>query len=198
MDGRFTNGWVGMKHCKECGQEFLSTSGSRRFCDSCIALKTVCPVCGGKKSLYDRFCGNACAGKNKYRVSAKVRAALLSGIYVPQRGVAISRALLGKPRFDMRGENSPNWSGGIYRYGRHVDMGRVEYKEWRRKIFTRDNFTCQNCGIRGGRLNAHHVASWVDYPDKRYDVDNGITLCVECHKKVRRERFKEDCYAVFK
>ena len=61
-------------------------------------------------------------------------------------------------------------------------MGRVEYKEWRRKIFERDNYNCQICGEKGKRLNADHILSWKNYPDLRYDLDNGRTLCVKCHR----------------
>lgn len=59
-----------------------------------------------------------------------------------------------------------------------------KYKEWRMKVFVRDNFTCQFCGNRGCYLEAHHNKSWAKYPKLRYIVSNGTTLCVEngCHK----------------
>ncbi len=53
---------------------------------------------------------------------------------------------------------------------------------WRMSVFERDNYKCQCCGSVGGELNAHHILSWADYPAKRCDVDNGITLCSECHR----------------
>ena len=56
-----------------------------------------------------------------------------------------------------------------------------EYREWRKLVYTRDNFTCQRCGSRG-RLEAHHVKSFAEYPELRFDVDNGITYCRACHK----------------
>ena len=56
------------------------------------------------------------------------------------------------------------------------------YKEWRMKVFLRDNFTCQFCEKRGGRLEAHHIKSFADYPRLRFDVNNGITFCFDCHK----------------
>jgi hypothetical protein len=39
------------------------------------------------------------------------------------------------------------------------------------------------CGCRGGDLNAHHLDCWSEYPDSRFDPDNGITLCSQCHAK---------------
>ena len=55
------------------------------------------------------------------------------------------------------------------------------YKEWKNKVFKRDNYTCQCCGKRGGNLNAHHLYNFSEYEDLRYDVENGITFCERCH-----------------
>lgn len=50
------------------------------------------------------------------------------------------------------------------------------------KVFERDNFTCQFCEVRGVYLTVHHIKSWANFPELRFVVDNGITLCEECHK----------------
>ena len=63
-----------------------------------------------------------------------------------------------------------------------------EYQEWRSDVFERDHYICQNCGQVGGSLNAHHIKSFKDYPDLRLDVNNGITLCLKCHKLAHRKR----------
>ena len=55
------------------------------------------------------------------------------------------------------------------------------YAEWRLAVFERDNYTCQECGQRGGRLNADHIMRFADHPSARFDVANGRTLCVACH-----------------
>lgn len=53
---------------------------------------------------------------------------------------------------------------------------------WRKSVYERDNYTCQLCKHKHGRnLNAHHIKVFKDYPEERLDVDNGITLCEECH-----------------
>lgn len=62
------------------------------------------------------------------------------------------------------------------------DVSSYQYKEWRTSVYKRDSYTCQSCGCVGVKLNAHHIVRWVDDESKRYDIDNGITLCVACHK----------------
>lgn len=66
------------------------------------------------------------------------------------------------------------------------DAGRrtTDYKMWRKAVFERDNYTCQICGKRGGRLNAHHIERYRDCVSKRTDVSNGITVCESCHKNI--------------
>ena len=88
----------------------------------------------------------------------------------------IKMVLAHKGRFT--GENHPNWKGGISR-NKH---GGRKCIEWRLQIFGRDNFTCQGCGIRGCYLEAHHIKSWAKYPELRFELSNGQTLCLSCHK----------------
>jgi len=62
-----------------------------------------------------------------------------------------------------------------------------EYKDWKRAVLERDDFTCQECGLTGAEgaiLTAHHIKSFKDNPDIRIDLDNGIALCRNCHHKI--------------
>jgi 5-methylcytosine-specific restriction endonuclease McrA len=61
--------------------------------------------------------------------------------------------------------------------------GSAQDREWRSAVFQRDNYTCQECGQVGGRLNADHIKPYGEYPELRFDVSNGRTLCVACHRK---------------
>lgn len=72
---------------------------------------------------------------------------------------------------------------GQIRSGRGYDRHMPEYAIWRKAVFERDKFTCQQCGETKGGLNAHHIKGWAKHPEARFDIDNGITLCVNCHQK---------------
>jgi 5-methylcytosine-specific restriction endonuclease McrA len=84
-------------------------------------------------------------------------------------------------RLDHLGENHPSWKHEITREERLFQRNYPEYREWRTKVFERDNFTCQFCGIKGAKLEAHHLDGYNWCKEKRIDVDNGKTLCEECH-----------------
>lgn len=57
-----------------------------------------------------------------------------------------------------------------------------DYRSWRNSVFLRDDWTCQECGVRGVKLHSHHIKPKSVYPELIFNVENGITLCVECHK----------------
>lgn len=86
-----------------------------------------------------------------------------------------------------RGAKSTLWRGGIYPKNL-ADRKGVEYRLWREAVYARDGWTCQKCQKRGGRLVAHHVKGFAKYPELRFAIDNGITLCVVCHKSVHLRR----------
>lgn len=65
-----------------------------------------------------------------------------------------------------------------------------EYTEWRTSVFKRDNYTCQECKIYGVKLNAHHIKPWASYPDDRYNIENGLTVCVPCHRNLHKRKTK--------
>lgn len=85
------------------------------------------------------------------------------------------------------GSGNPNWRGGITPEDSVLRTSN-EYEEWRTAVFERDGFACQRCGDRrGGNLQAHHVLAWVHYPDRRFEVANGVTLCSGCHTSLHRD-----------
>ena len=95
----------------------------------------------------------------------------------------------------LRGVNAPNWKGGISLLTHRI-RDSFHYRQWRSDIYTRDDFICQECGQRGGRLNAHHIKSFSSILqfyeittlkealecEELWNINNGITLCKKCHK----------------
>ncbi len=81
-----------------------------------------------------------------------------------------------------KGAKSYLWEGGKTN-SNMVIRNSFEYKLWRTAVFARDNYTCRDCGQRGGTLNADHIKPFALYPELRLAIDNGKTLCVGCHRK---------------
>lgn len=79
----------------------------------------------------------------------------------------------------LQGIPYEEWKDFIY--NQNDERLSLEARQWRSDVLERDNNTCQICYQHGGDLNAHHIRRWIDYPELRYDIDNGITLCVDCH-----------------
>lgn len=66
------------------------------------------------------------------------------------------------------------------------------YKEWRTAVFDRDEYKCVLCDNKEGKaLHAHHKKSWTDYPELRYDVSNGMTVCENCHKRLHPRKCRK-------
>ncbi len=110
-------------------------------------------------------------------------------------GYKISKAL--------RGKNCCNWKGGITSVNEQIRHS-FKYKQWRSDIFKRDNWTCQTCRKRGScRIEAHHsLKSFFQIKKENgiktleqaleckelWDVNNGITLCLDCHNLTKKGR----------
>jgi hypothetical protein len=80
----------------------------------------------------------------------------------------------------MTGENNWSWKGGISPE-RVALRESEEYYKWRNSVGNRDKLTCQCCGVKTKKVEAHHLFSFIQYEELRYKVDNGICLCRECH-----------------
>lgn len=96
----------------------------------------------------------------------------------------------------VRGNKHPNWQGG--KSSLHVKIrNTLEYKQWRKNCYNRDSYTCQICSIKGCKLNVDHIKAMsqivVDNDitsveealicKEFWNLNNGRTLCVDCHKK---------------
>lgn len=80
------------------------------------------------------------------------------------------------------GADHPNWKGGITPENVKLRNSN-EYKDWRLAVFARDGYACVSCGdSRGGNLQADHIKPFAYFPALRFDINNGRTLCKDCHK----------------
>ncbi len=89
---------------------------------------------------------------------------------------------------EPKGEFAKNWRGGTTPLNKLRRMSK-DYDLWRTSVFKKDDFVCQCCGRRGFELNAHHIENFADNEDLRYNIDNGITLCDNCHNVIKNGSF---------
>lgn len=89
------------------------------------------------------------------------------------------------------GNKNPNWKGGRSLINPIIRFS-SEYTLWRKTIFSRDNFTCVKCRQSGGKLNAHHINNFAEFPELRFIAENGITLCKKCHDNFHKKYGKRN------
>lgn len=103
-----------------------------------------------------------------------------------------------------RGNKAYQWKGGITSLLMNIRHC-YKYKDWIKEIFERDNYTCQECGKRGGNLEAHHIKQFcvilsennikdiisAEKCEELWNIDNGKTLCIKCHRKVKHNLFRK-------
>lgn len=145
-----------IRPAKKCGH---LTKKGRSFCAQCTSRHKrptiTCPVCG------------------------VVKAGHVSDII---RRVTCSQACYGKLVSErQRGSRSHLWRGGLVEEQMRL-RGTAQYGEWRRAVFERDNYTCVKCLQRGGKLTADHIKPWALFPNLRFELANGRTMCWPCHR----------------
>lgn len=112
---------------------------------------------------------------------------------------SISEALGGRPKSkehiekmrqtkirlgQAKGSRNPNWKGGVQDNWSELKNSK-EYKIWRKSVFKKDSYICQGCGYaKGNIIEAHHILRRVDFPHLTLAINNGITLCENCHRRV--------------
>jgi hypothetical protein len=175
--------------CKKCNKErkvtrvmlyFINSGKSSGLCKSCVSL-------GNKKRL-----GSRCSKETIQRMS-------LTKIGVKKS--LVHRQNIGKAKLGIK---MPQISGNNhYLYIRdrtklkisekkHLDG---QYRNWMFSVKNRDNWVCRIADVNcDGRLEAHHILNWIQYPELRYNVNNGITLCHAHHPRGRENEAKLSPY----
>lgn len=95
--------------------------------------------------------------------------------------IGIKRPDLAERNRKNKGGKSPAWNPNKTDEEREIGRSYPEYTEWRKNIYERDDYVCQICGNKGGVLNAHHIEGYAKNPEFRIILENGITLCKDCH-----------------
>jgi hypothetical protein len=92
----------------------------------------------------------------------------------------IIQEILIRPYKIKQGDKHWNWKGGITSEN-SIIRNSINYRTWRKKVFRRDKYTCQKCNKKGGKLNAHHIKPFCNHKNLRFNIENGMTLCKQCH-----------------
>lgn len=177
--GKNNPNWRGGKItiiCQECQKEHYSyLSHNQKFCSRACHYKYKSktwsnPWNRGKKCPQISI---ATKGRIPWNKDKKMSAEYCETISKSHKGL-------------RRGDKNPNWRGGISEISENYRaLSTEKVIKWRNFIFKRDSYTCKDCHHIGRRLEAHHIKSWVKYPELRYDTNNGVTLCNSCHKIYR-------------
>ena len=87
-----------------------------------------------------------------------------------------TKACADKGGFRREGKEHP-----LYRENSRRRNRRGKHGAWARAVIARDKATCQKCGATDVELHAHHIKSFQGFPELRWEVSNGLTLCHTCH-----------------
>ena len=90
-----------------------------------------------------------------------------------------------------QGDRAGGWKGGLTSKNLLI-RGRIEFRLWREAVFARDNWTCQKYGTWGGKLQAHHIQNFAQFPELRFAIDNGITLSGKAHREFHKKYDKKN------
>jgi len=139
----------------------------------------------GKKSSMGML-GHKTSNETKLKLSKA-----LKGLNTWTKGIKKSEDSRKKNSEGHRGNKSYLWKGGITPINRSIRNG-IEFRLWREAVFARDNWTCQKHNIKGGNLHPHHIQNFAQYPELRFAIDNGITLCRDCHMKFHKKNGRKN------
>jgi len=168
------------KKCKYCNKEFYKFPT-----DSSSYWKV--------KSFCSKRCANNFNENNRFKAGVPRPKEVIEKMRATMFKKGIPACNKGKHIDATKGEKHWNWQGGKTPEIRAIRVS-LEYKIWREAVFIRDNYTCVWCGIKSAKgikafLHADHIQPFSDYPELRFAIDNGRTLCKDCHYKRHHPKF---------
>jgi len=130
---------------------------------------------------------------NRYNIPRRTRSEAIK-LHPPKTAFLKGFTPWNKDKKFLGGEKYGNWKGGITPLNKNI-RNSFKYRQWRSDVFTRDDFTCQECGRRECFINAHHILSVSDIVElndirtmeqaikceELWNINNGLTLCEDCH-----------------
>lgn len=123
--------------------------------------------------------------KHSARTKAKMKLIHAGKAYRGRGFVAWNK---GKKMPQLTGENNPRWITDRSQLSEQGDRRSPIYRDWRMNVWKRDDFKCKINNLDcEGRIEAHHILSYTKYPELRYEINNGITLCHAHHPFKRAE-----------
>ncbi len=144
----------------------------------------VCPQCGKKfhpKESKTKFCSMECF--HEFQIGKNVNK--INPMLGKHHSVSTKQILRDKRKGKYLGKDNWNWKGGLS--SEHDKLRHnTENRLWRKSVLERDNWTCQKTGVKGGKLVAHHINNFTDFPELRFAIDNGITLSEKAHKEFHK------------
>lgn len=160
---------------------------------------TICPVCqkefqpkGLMAGKCTKTCSKKCGNESRRGKPTWLSEHVKEGVCLNTGRTNFKKGLIpwnrGKKSL-IPPDKHYNWKGGISSENKRIRHG-IEFKLWREAVFARDNWTCQDCGQRGGELEAHHIKPFAKFPELRTAIENGITYCIKCHRKNDKYRGK--------
>lgn len=127
-----------------------------------------------------KYCSFSCSSKAKKGVSAHwLKGKPLSLEHRKKLSEAQLKA--GNRPPVLRGPQIWNWKGGISPVNERIRKS-AKYVDWRKRVFERDCYTCVVCKQVGRDIQADHIKPFAYFPELRFEVDNGRTMCKSCHK----------------
>jgi len=165
--------------CLICKKDFIDViSSNRKFCcKKCFIEWQKLHPSGFKKGHKSGMTGKKQSEKQKKIVSLVNKG---HKCYPGSEKGWFKKGEQGSHRFS---KGHIPWNAGTSTNPDHSLRMTPKYKEWRLKVFKKDDYTCQICFKRGGQLIAHHKKPYALYPELRLEVSNGQTMHKDCHRK---------------